>query len=130
MSETSKEKTAFAVPGSPLYQYRVMPFGVCNGPQTMSRLMDKTIPSKLRDNVFIYLDDLLVCSQDFDTHIQLLSEVAQCLKSAGLTINVRKSKFCQREIKYLGYRIGGGTLKVDPEKIEAIDQFPIPKSPR
>ena len=105
-----------------------MPFGVCNGPQTMSRLMDKTIPSKLRDNVFIYLDDLLVCSQDFDTHIQ--SEVAQCLKSAGLTINVRKSKFCQREIKYLGYRIGGRTLKVDPEKVEAIDEFPIPKSPR
>lgn len=130
LSETSKEKTAFAVPGRPLYQYRVMPFGVCNGPQTMSRLMDKAIPSRLRDNVFVYLDDLLICTQNFEEHTQLLSEVARCLKLAGLTINVGKSKFCQREIKYLGYIIGGGNLKVDPGKVEAIVTFPLPKTPR
>lgn len=72
-TESSKEMTAFAVPGRPLYQYRVMPFGVCNGPQTMSRLMDKTIPSRLRESVFLHLDDLLVCSRDFDSHMQLLT---------------------------------------------------------
>lgn len=55
LTESSKEKTAFAVPGRPLYQYKVMPFGLCNGPQTMSRLMDKCIPSRLRENVFIYV---------------------------------------------------------------------------
>ena len=95
LTETSKEKTAFAIPGRPLYQYKVMPFGLCNGPQTMSRLMDKVIPSKFRENVFIYLDDLLVCSSSFADHMELLSEVAKCLKTAELTINVGKSKFCQ-----------------------------------
>lgn len=130
LSDESKEKTAFAVPGRSLYQYRVMPFGVCNGPQTMSRLMDKAIPSKLRQNVFIYLDDLLVCSHDFDSHIELLSEVAQCLRSAGLTINIRKSKFFQLQLKYLGYIIGQGSLRVDPEKVEAMVKFLIPKTPR
>ena len=72
LTESSKEKTAFAVPGRPLYQYRVMPFGLCNGPQSMSRLMDKTIPSRLRENVFIYLDDLLVCSNTFEEHLDIL----------------------------------------------------------
>lgn len=130
LSESSKEKTAFAVPGRPLYQYRVMPFGLCNGPQTMSRLMDKVIPSRLRENVFIYLDDLLVCSSSFESHLALLSEVAKCLTNANLTINLGKSKFCQKEIKYLGYRIGNGCLKVDPDKVDAIRNFPQPKSPR
>lgn len=67
LSESSKEKTAFAVPGKPLYQYRVMP---------MIRLMDRVIPSRLRENVFIYLDDLLVCSADFGTHLEILRDVA------------------------------------------------------
>lgn len=120
LSDSSKEKTAFAVPGRPLYQYRVMPFGLCNGPQAMSRLMDKTIPSRLRENVFVYLDDLLVCSATFEEHLILLSQVAKCLIDAGLTINVSKSKFCQSEIKYSGYRIGRGCLKVDPDKVAAI----------
>ena len=130
LTESSKEKTAFAVPGRPLYQYRVMPFGLCNGPQSMSRLMDKTIPSRLRENVFIYLDDLLVCSNTFEEHLDILKQVAKCLKNAGLTINVSKSKFCQSEIKYLGYRIGRGCLKVDPDKVSAIVDFPLPKTPR
>ena len=130
LTESSKEKTAFAIPGKPLYHYKYMPFGLCNGPQTMSRLMDKVIPSRMRKNVFIYLDDLLVCSPDFQTHMKLLSQVAQCLKLAKLTINIGKSKFCQREIKYLGYIVGNGCLKVDPEKIKSIAEFPLPKTPK
>lgn len=130
LTESSKEKTAFAIPGKPLYHYKYMPFGLCNGPQTMSRLMDKVIPSRLRENVFIYLDDLLICSSDFKSHIDILSQVASCLKAAKLTINVSKSKFCQREIRYLVYIVGNGCLKVDPSKVEAIENFPMPKTPK
>lgn len=130
LSESSKEKTAFAIPGKPLYHYKYMPFGLCNGPQTMSRLMDMVIPSRLRENVFIYLDDLLVCSPDFQTHMKLLSQVASCLRTAKLTINVGKSKFCQKEIRYLGYIVGNGCLKVDPEKVKSIAEFPLPKTPK
>lgn len=130
LTESSKEKTAFVIPGKPLFQYKYMPFGLCNGPQTMSRLMDKVIPSRLRENVFIYLDDLLVCSHDFQSHIKLLSEVASCLRAAKLTINIGKSRFCQKEIRYLGYIVGNGCLKVDPEKVESIRNFPLPKSPK
>lgn len=61
----SREKTAFTVPGRPLYHYTVMPFGLCNAPQTMSRLMDKVIPPSLRTEVFVYLDDLLIISDTF-----------------------------------------------------------------
>jgi len=58
----------------------------------------------------------------------LLQEVAVHLRKANLTINIAKSHFCMQEIKYLGFIIGHGQLKTDPGKIQAITEFPIPKS--
>jgi len=60
LEESSKAKTAFTIPNRPLYQYVRMPFGLCNAPQTMCRLMDKVIPYRLKTHIFVYLDDLLV----------------------------------------------------------------------
>ena len=128
LEKKSREKTAFTVPGRPLYQYTVMPFGLCNAPQRMCRLMDKVIPGRLRENVFCYLDDLLVVSPDFETHLRTLEEVALCLRKSGLTINLEKSRFCVGEVKYLGFVIGDGTLRTDPDKVSAIKEFPLPKS--
>lgn len=126
----SREKTAFTVPNRPLYQFTVMPFGLCNAPQTMCRLMDKVIPYHLKEQVFVYLDDLLLISDNFDSHVSLLSEVAQHIRKAGLTINISKSKFCLREVRYLGYIVGNGVLKTDPGKVEAITNYPAPKTVR
>jgi len=55
LSERAKALTAFTVPVRPLYQFVVMPFGIRNAPQTMSRLMDAIIPDDLRYYVFEYL---------------------------------------------------------------------------
>lgn len=129
LEEESKQYTAFTIPGRPLYQFRVMPFGLCNAAQRLCRLMDKVIPSKLKSNV-IYLDDLLIISDEFSTHLKLLEQVAECLKKANLTIGLKKSNFCFKEQKYLGFIIGGGGLKTDPEKVEAIQRNSIPTSPR
>lgn len=124
----SREKTAFVVPGRPLYHFTVMPFGLCNAPQRMMMLMDKVLPHELKESIFVYLDDLLVISPDFPTHIQQLRLVAQRLKDAGLTINVTKSNFCFKQVNYLGYIVGEGCLKTDPQKTDAISNYPIPKS--
>lgn len=87
--------------------------------------MDKVIPSRLRENVFIYLDDLLICTHDFESHISILKKVARYLSDANLTINVEKSRFCQKKIRYLGYIVGQGTLRTDQSKVEAIAKFPL-----
>jgi len=91
-----------------------MPFGLCNAPQTLCRLMDQVIPAHLRTIVFVYLDDLLVLSDDFDSHMVLLQEIALCLRKANLTINISKSKFRMEKIKSLGFILGNGTLKTRP----------------
>lgn len=128
LQKESREKTAFTVPGRPLYHFKVMPFGLCNASQRLCRLMDRVIPSRLRENVFVYIDDLLICSPDFNSHIQHLMDVANCLTEAGLTINLEKSKFCQSEVRYLGFIIGQGELRTDPAKIQSMLDFPIPVS--
>lgn len=130
LEEGSRDKTAFTIPGRPLYQFRRMPFGLCNAPQTMCRLMDRVIPPELREFVFVYIDDLLVVSKSFDTHLDRLRTVAKCLRDANLTINVAKSKFCMREIRYLGHIVGDGCIKPDPNKVDAITNFPIPRNIR
>lgn len=126
----SREKTAFVIPGRPLYQFTVMPFGLCNAPQRMSKLMDKVIPEELKDHVFVYMDDLLIVTPDFATHLDYLDKVAVALKRAGLTINVSKSRFCFKELKYLGFIVADGTLKTDPDKVNAVLNFPVPKTKR
>ena len=128
LDEESREYTAFTVPGRPLYQYVVMPFGLCNAAQRLCRVMDKIIPEELKNHVFVYLDDLLVIAKDFESHIKLLSRVADCLSQANLTVGMAKSRFCFKELPYLGFIIGGGCLKTDPRKVEAILQMPAPRT--
>jgi len=55
--------------------------------------MDKAIPAALRENVFVYLDELLVCLPIFEAHIDILSQVSACLQRSELTINVDKASF-------------------------------------
>lgn len=130
LTEESKELTAFTIPGRPLYQFKVMPFGLCNAPQALCRLMDRVIPHQLHDRIFVYLDDLLVTSATFEEHLELLKIVAKRLEVAGLTINVEKSKFNLKEVEYLGYVVGEGTLRVNPDKVSAIASYPRPSTVR
>lgn len=60
LDDKTKEYTAFTVPRRQLYQFRMMPFGLCIGAQRLVPLMDRVIPVELRSNVFVYLDDLLI----------------------------------------------------------------------
>ncbi|XP_036348058.1 uncharacterized protein K02A2.6-like, partial [Rhagoletis pomonella] len=108
LSPDSKPLTAFTVPGRPLYQFKVMPFGLCNAPSTMCRLMDEIIPPDLRHCVFGYLDDLCIVSEDFSSHLAVLVRLAEKFRKANLTLNIDKSQFCVTSIKYLGYIIGSG----------------------
>ncbi|XP_050746198.1 uncharacterized protein LOC122818936 [Drosophila biarmipes] len=105
-----------------------MPIGLCNAAQRLVLLMDRVIPAELRSNVFVYLDDLLILTPDFQTYLKYLRRVAHSLKSAGLTIGLKKSKFCFKSLTYLGFIVGGGLLRMDPGRVSAIQKMPYPKS--
>lgn len=127
LDDNSKEKTAFAVNGRGLFQFKVMPFGLVNASQSQQRLMDILFQSH-EDKIWAYLDDIIVCSETFEEHIKLLRQVTATLKRANLTINLSKCKFARSSLRYLGYIIDQDGLRTDPEKVSAILKFPRPKN--
>nr|XP_023025486.1 uncharacterized protein LOC111513503 [Leptinotarsa decemlineata] len=127
LSEQSKPLTAFVVPNRGLYQFRRMPMGLHNAPATWQRFMDRVVGIDLEQYVFVYLDDVIICSPTFAQHL-VLREVLTRLTRAGLTLNREKCHFCKSELRYLGYVVGAGGLMVDPSKVEAILQITAPKS--
>ena len=128
MAEESKPITAFIVPNRGLFQFTRMPFGLHNAPATWQRLIDRVLGVDLDQYVFVYLDDIIIVSEDFNKHLEVLSEVLRRLQSAGLSVSPEKCQICRPELKYLGYVVDDQGLHVDPEKVRAILDMPIPTS--
>lgn len=127
LEESAKDKTAFRT-NKGLFRFVVMPFGLTNAPATMARLMSKVLGHDLEPFVYVYLDDIIITSESFEHHCELISTVASRLSTAGLTINVQKSKFCQRQIRYLGYVLSENGLSMDVTKIQPILDYAPPQS--
>lgn len=128
IKEESKELTAFTIPGRGLFQFRRMPFGLTNAPATWQRLIDRVIGADLEPYVFVYLDDIIVISPDFHTHLKVLAEVLERLIKAGLTVSREKCHFCRPSLKYLGYVVDSEGLHVDVSKVEAMLNVPPPRN--
>lgn len=124
-----REKTAFVTPGG-LYQFNVMPFGLCNAPATFERLMDNILRSLCWEVCLCYLDDIIIFSEDFVEHVSRIERVLDCLKHAGLTLNKKKCRFAFRELTVFGHVVSSKGISPDPEKIEPVIKFPIPKNIR
>lgn len=128
LSKDSQEKTAFTVPGRGLYHFTTMPFGLHNAPSTWQRFIDSVIGADLEPHVFVYLDDIIVCTDKFERHLEILREILHRLREANVTLNQTKCCICRKELRYLGYIVDHRGLRVDPDKVEAIISIPTPKS--
>lgn len=124
----SRQYTAFTVPGRGFFQFKVMAFGLHSAPATFQRLLDKVIGADLDEVAFPYLDDIILVSESFDEHLKLLKEVFRRLRDAGLKLNIKKCRFCQLELIYLGHRVSNKGIGTDPEKVQAIVSYPPPKN--
>jgi hypothetical protein len=105
-----------------LYQYKVMPFGLCNGPASWQRYMNTLFQQHLDSFVTIYLDDLLIYSETLEDYEKYVRTVLEKLREAGLPVDIDKCEFYVQEVKYLGLIITPDRLKMDPVKVEAIQK--------
>lgn len=128
VEEASKEITAFTVPGRGLYHFNRLPFGLHNAPATWQRLIDRVLGPELEPHVFVYLDDIIIVTQDFDKHLEILREVFNRLSNSGLTVARDKCQFCRKSLKFLGFVVDDTGLHVDPEKVSAIVNMPPPQN--
>ena len=127
MSPEDREKTAFCVEGG-LFEFKVMPMGLANSPATFERLMERVFHGVPTAHLLVFLDDLIVHAQDFESELARLREVFRRLRAAGLKLKTSKCQLFKRETVFLGHVVGEAGLKTDPTKTEAVETWPRPRS--
>ncbi len=127
MEEDSIQKTAF-VTSAGLFEFLHLPFGLKNSVASFQRLMETVLRDLKGMCCLVYIDDVVVYSKNEEEHIYDLTQVFQCLHSAGFTLNLGKCNFMQCNITYLGHIISAEGVKTDPKKVSAINNFPTPQS--
>jgi hypothetical protein len=110
------------------YEYRVMPFGLCNAPATFQATMNDVFRSLLRKSVIVFFDDILVYSDSEETYLSHLEQVFMILKEHQFFLKASKCAFVQSKVDYLGHVVADGIVAPDPTKVQAIVEWPSPKN--
>jgi hypothetical protein len=129
LEESAKEKTAFCTTEG-LYQFKVMPFGLCNAPASFQRLMDLVLTGLQWSQCLVYLDDIVVLGRSFEEHVRNLDSVLQRLRESGLRLKPSKCAFFKKEVQYLGHIISHEGVATDPNKTAKVSSWPVPASKR
>lgn len=110
------------------YEFIVVPFGLTNAPTTFICLMNNIFSKYLDKFVLVFLDDVLVYSQNKADNEEHLRLVLQVLREQQLYDKLSKCSFYQRKVQYLGYIISKEGITVDPKNITTIIEWPTPKN--
>ena len=124
MSPEAKRKAAF-VTNEGLFQFRVMPFGLCNAPATFERLMDRVLCGMRWSHCLVYLDDVISFGKSVPETLMRLEEVLARLSDFGLQLQAKKCTFMQT-VAFLGHIVGRTGLACDPEKLSAVRNWHEP----
>ena len=108
------------------YEFKVMPFGLTNAPATFQATMNNLFQSFLRKFVLVFFDDVLIYSKTWKDHLTHLEQVLSILKENQFYAKMSKCTFGKEEVSYLGHVISKEGVKVDPEKIKSITEWPNP----
>jgi hypothetical protein len=129
IAEKDRHKTAF-VTSQGLFEYNVLPMGLCNSPGVFQSLMNDTFREHLNRFVLVFLDDIIIYSDTIEDHERHLRLALQRLREQRLCAKLSKSALCQTEVEFLGHYVGRSGLRVMEDKIEAVRDWPVPTSMR
>ncbi|GBG64643.1 hypothetical protein CBR_g45698 [Chara braunii] len=122
-----QHKTAFQTRYG-LYEFVVMPFGLCNAPGTFQHAMNRIFHDYLDKFVIVYLDDILIFSKTVEEHVAHLDKVLGLLRQHKFKINGEKCEFGRTRVLYLGHEISAEGLKPNDAKVASIRDWPHPQS--
>ena len=112
-----------------LFEWCVMAQGLCNSPPTFQRLMNDII-TPLDEFAVVYLDDCLIFSDDWESHLQHVETVLKLFREHKLFAQPHKCDWGLTKIKFLGHYVSSEGIHVDPDKVKSILEWPTPKSKR
>ena len=123
-----KESSYLTTVATPFGRYRYcrLPFGISSAPEVFHRIVTESFADI--PGVHTYVDDILVSGCSIEEHDKRLQMVLERCRELNLRLNRSKCQFRKTELKYLGHVLTSEGIKPDPEKVEAIEQFPKPQS--
>ncbi|KAL5514485.1 hypothetical protein ACEPAG_2574 [Sanghuangporus baumii] len=128
--EGDEWKAAFRV-GNAVYKPKVMMFGMKNSPAVFQRFMNDNFEHWLRtEEALNYLDDLIGQAQTEEEHWKLLRAILQKCRELDIYLKIEKCHFLQTQLDYLGFVVGTKGIQMDPYKLKAIHEWPVPKTKR
>ena len=127
MDPSSIDKTAFCT-SKGLWEWLVMPFGLCSATNSFQRLMNKVVGDLNHNGCLVYIDDLIIHANDFDTTLSKLQTLLNRLRSAGLKCKPKKCHLFQKSCEFLGYKISQKGIETCPSKISEIRDWQVPSS--
>ena len=127
IKEGDEWKTAFRTQYRQ-FEYKVMPFGLCNAPATFQGMMNEVLREFLDQGVVVYLDDVLIYSKDKESHVKLVRQVLAKLAQHNLAVAGHKSQFHVPQTEYLGFIVNGNRIHVLEETTRSVQEWAVPKN--
>jgi transposase InsO family protein len=127
ITEEDIEKTAFTSKYG-LWEFLSMPFGLTNAPPTQQRFIESVLTGLLWKSCFAYIDDILCYSDTFQDHKRDLEEIFKRFIKHGIYLQPDKCSFCKTSFEILGMVATKDGIKPNPKKVQAIKDYPIPRS--
>jgi len=109
------------------YEWTVMPFGLSNAPSTFQRFMNELFADLLDVYMIVYLDDILIYSENPTEHRKQVKEVLRQLKANGLVVSPSKCVFHKEQVEFLGFILSPRGICMDEEKVWIIRDWPPPR---
>ncbi|MBW0529486.1 hypothetical protein O181_069201 [Austropuccinia psidii MF-1] len=104
-----------------IYEYLRMPFGIKNAPSHYQTMMNTIFPEELSEGwLVIYIDNIIVCSKTWESHLTTLERVLQKIVQVNMKISFKKCHFAYSELKALGHVVSGLILGTDKNKVAEV----------
>ncbi|MBW0566137.1 hypothetical protein O181_105852 [Austropuccinia psidii MF-1] len=100
-----------------IFEYLRIPFGIKNAPAHYQKMMNTIFPEELLEGwLIIYIDDIIICSETWDSHLLRLERVLQKIVQVNMKISLKKCHFAYSELKALGHVVSGLSLGIERKK--------------
>lgn len=127
MEDQDKSKTAFTCRFGH-FQWKVMPFGLCNAPATFQTVMNNLLAPFIDKFALVYLDDVIIFSKTEEEHREHIGKVMNLLSENKLVVSEKKCNWFQTSLLFLGHIVDGAGMRTNPEKVKKITDWPTPEN--
>ena len=127
LKEDDRHKTAFLFLGKQ-YQFNVAPFGLSISGSAFVRQMKKVTSPLDRRQVKSYVDDVLITSRTFEEHLQCIRQFMESVRENKMMLSFEKMQLCQEKVLFLGYELTEAGFKINPKKLNGLNEMGDPES--